>query len=269
MYRDLLDSAMGTAPPSTVDVDEVIGRQRRLTVLRGWGVAGAAVATVAVLTVGALTVGHPGPGNPRLTVGGPPVSASDRATGSPTPAPTVYPSLLGPEPTEPPPDAEARLHLAIRHAILAVAPGATMRERDGGSEFHFTHTDTTGPAAPSGYLPEFGYTATTTVTVTGRTADLAVTVSRAGAFHESCGGLPGAVCAPLTGPRGESGFATGQSVGEGSQLRLQVHLWLDRGAVDACTVTIEMSVDESDGGPPLTVQQLAEVAEDPAVTLYP
>lgn len=275
MYRELLDTAIGTAPPSTVDLESIVARQRRLRVLRGSGAAGAAVATVAVLTVVALAVGHPGAGNPRLSVGGPPAASASAApdpsgaTGSPTPAPTAYPSLLGPEPTEPPSAAEERLQVAIRDAVHAVAPGATIRDLDGAPTFRFTRSDTTGTAAPPGSVPQFGYAGTASVTVNGRTGNLVVMVARAGAYRESCGGLPGAVCVPLTGRHGESGFAVSQQVDEGGQSRLQVHLWLDRSMVDACVVTIGMSVDESVSGPPLTVNQLTEIAENPAVTLYP
>jgi hypothetical protein len=74
IHRDLLDGEMGTPPPSTVDVDAIIVRQRLQTRLRQAGLIGAVGAmTLAIVLV--LTVLRPG-GAPPSEVGGPPAPAS-------------------------------------------------------------------------------------------------------------------------------------------------------------------------------------------------
>ncbi|MGX1615336.1 hypothetical protein ACWIF8_15800 [Micromonospora chalcea] len=56
-YRQLLDEAIGDSPASTIDVDHVIGRQRRNRRLRRWGVCGGAAATaLGVIATAALVL---------------------------------------------------------------------------------------------------------------------------------------------------------------------------------------------------------------------
>lgn len=49
--RELLDEAIGVAPPTRIDVDATIARQRRILLLRPAGVLVAAFATVAAIVV--------------------------------------------------------------------------------------------------------------------------------------------------------------------------------------------------------------------------
>lgn len=75
-YRKLLDDAVGTAPPSTVDIEGVITRGRRATRLRRFAAGGsvaAGVATVAALSV-AASLGLSAPNG-----GGTPASTPKRA----------------------------------------------------------------------------------------------------------------------------------------------------------------------------------------------
>jgi len=53
--RQLFDAAIGVAPPSTIDIDALIRRQRKMTLVRRWGrITGAATAVVGVAVAGTL-----------------------------------------------------------------------------------------------------------------------------------------------------------------------------------------------------------------------
>ncbi|MGR6316569.1 hypothetical protein Q2K19_10210 [Micromonospora soli] len=52
-YRELLDAAIGDPPPTAIDLDQVIKRQRRLIRVRRAGVCGVAAAAVLAVTLGA------------------------------------------------------------------------------------------------------------------------------------------------------------------------------------------------------------------------
>jgi len=83
-YQDLLDEAIGEPPPSTVDIEEVITRQRRRTRFLRYGTAGSAAAvalTVAVVFAAIPT--QPGPG--QVGPGGPPPTSSPPQTSPPAP----------------------------------------------------------------------------------------------------------------------------------------------------------------------------------------
>jgi hypothetical protein len=98
--QDLLDGEMGTPPPSTVDVDSIIVRQRRAGRLRQAGL----IASVGVMTLAvALVLVALRPGGQSGQVGGPP---------SPTPS-------LSPREQE-----AARLTETLKQLLAQVLPGA-------------------------------------------------------------------------------------------------------------------------------------------------
>jgi hypothetical protein len=72
--RDLLDREIGTPPPSTIDIDALIGRQRRLVRLRQTGIG---LSTAAMtLAVGAVLVFVPRAGEAPEKVGASPTKVS-------------------------------------------------------------------------------------------------------------------------------------------------------------------------------------------------
>jgi hypothetical protein len=98
--QDLVDGEMGTPPPSTVDVDAIIVRQRRAGRLRRAGLA----ASVGAMTLAvALVLIALRPGGPSGQVGGPP---------SPTPS-------LSPREQE-----AARLTATLQQLLTQALPGA-------------------------------------------------------------------------------------------------------------------------------------------------
>jgi len=274
MYHDLFERVIGDAPPSTVDIEALVCGQRRAARRRIAGTVAAVVATTGLLTAAALTVGRPAPGGHTPPLGVPVASATApgvSVTPPPTPGQTAYAPFVGPPVTEPSPAARQRLEAAMRHAVLAVAPGAAFRTANGGSGFDMRHVDQPIAGTPPGNIPSFTYSGTTVVRVGIRQGDLSILVARAGPFREGCGGLPGATCEPVTGPRGETGFLLSQVLASDHR-EAQYHLWLDRAGVDAGTITVDLMVDAPAGGqpdPPLTADQLVHIAEDPALTLYP
>src|SRR5215217_664028 len=141
MDRQLFDDAIGSPPPSTVDVEAVIARQRRAALVRRVGgpglVAAAAVAAVtfgvALAVPGGLT-GNPGGGG--ITPGGGSgtgSSANPMGTSQPVRPgwppgmtdPCALPTDLPAIPGEPA-DIAARLHAALDAAVRAQLPDAQL-----------------------------------------------------------------------------------------------------------------------------------------------
>ena len=55
-YQKILEEAVGEIPPTSIDVDQVIARQRRWIRLRRLGVVAAAAVTVGAVVFGATAV---------------------------------------------------------------------------------------------------------------------------------------------------------------------------------------------------------------------
>lgn len=108
--RDLIDDEIGTPPPSTVDVDAVMARQRRRVRVQRVGlVISAGAMTVAIVVV--LSV-LPHSGNaPRLTAG-----AAPTASAKASPAKTA--------PTDPRTAEAERLTTELKQIMTATLPGA-------------------------------------------------------------------------------------------------------------------------------------------------
>lgn len=132
MYRTAFDREIGTPPPSTIDVDRVIRRRRRLrrlrTALTGTAAGVTAVAIVGV-TVTSLNGGDPGGGE---MFGGPADSGpSASQPASPSVSPSVSPS------GSPSPDPVAvRLEGVLRGFLDAKLPGAGYRPNRPASSPH-------------------------------------------------------------------------------------------------------------------------------------
>jgi len=80
MNQQILDDHIGSPPPSTIDVEQIIKRQRRAGVLLRVAAGGSAVAaTVLAIAVGAALVGDPRAAAPPST------AASAPSTNAPNP----------------------------------------------------------------------------------------------------------------------------------------------------------------------------------------
>jgi len=119
-FRAILDEHIGTSPPSTVDVDRIIRRERRGRLMRRIGVGGAA----AVMTALAITAGVALTGGPYWAPASKPgnvaSAASPQASVSPSPAGSHIPAgdaqaILA---------TRARLQTALEQALIDVAPDA-------------------------------------------------------------------------------------------------------------------------------------------------
>jgi hypothetical protein len=224
MYQQLFDEAIGNTPPGLLDVDGLIRqqRQRSRTIRMGTLAGSAAVALAAGSLVWAAPNLHAQPS---------------------------LPSPAAPAPVPPAADATAlRLEAAARHALLCVAPGATI---DPGS-FEML---------PSGQIVP-AYAGTATFSVNGQPGRVSLTIMR-GKVTTSCG-TP-SDCQPIRGPRGETGTLIASTRPGGDVIGC--YLMLDRSAVDNTTVEINVTGVRSASGTtsnmPLTVDQVTRMAEDP------
>jgi hypothetical protein len=103
-YHTLLDGAVGTAPPSTVDIDGIVRAGRRGTRLRGAAVLGGTAVAVAGMLAGTVVLAGAGGSGDRsggVPVGAPPAAVTSPATvTAPTGAPAL--TVVGPCHTETP-----------------------------------------------------------------------------------------------------------------------------------------------------------------------
>ncbi len=136
--QDLFDAEIGTPPPSTVDIDGVIARQRRRLWYQrsGLAVSGCAAAVAAVLVLGGL----PGSGGPPTGVAtgaaspAPSVPASGSATASAAPSrtPTGSPEVSARR------KELARLTTALRQIMAQTLPGVQfLPNADGAGPLEF------------------------------------------------------------------------------------------------------------------------------------
>jgi hypothetical protein len=119
MNQQMFDEHIGTPPPSTVDVDRIIHRQRRNDTLRRLTAGGsAAAATVLAIVVGVA-----------LTGGGRPDPATPAAVIAPTAAASASPSAAGIRLEVGDPQAmqrtQEKLRVALETAASNAAPGVT------------------------------------------------------------------------------------------------------------------------------------------------
>jgi hypothetical protein len=226
MYRHLFDEAIGTPPPDALDVDLLIKQQRqRRRLIQTSTIAGPAAA---VLVAGSLIWAAPGlrsrPAVPAPSQASSPVDDDQNA---------------------------ARLQAAVRQALLAAAPGATV---DPGS---FEMLRSTG-------VSPLTYTGVGTISVNGRTGRVSVTIMR-GQVIRQC--AKPSDCQPVTGPHGETGNLISVSGLNGGIVGCDVAL--DRSMVDGTSVDIDVTGTRSHDGSvsdaPLSADQVIRMAEDRAL----
>lgn len=107
-YQELIDDEIGTAPPSTVDVNAIVSRQRKLVRVQRAGVAVAAGVVAAALVTGVGILQQAG------GVRSPDVTALPSPSASPSPSPTQDPRAAE----------AARLTGELRPLLAALLPNA-------------------------------------------------------------------------------------------------------------------------------------------------
>lgn len=228
MYQQLFDEAIGDTPPGVLDVDALIRsqRQRRRAVQAGTVAGSAAV----VLAAGSLVW-----------------TAPDLLAQPARPAPAAPATAATDE-------AAQRLETAARHALLTVAPGATIDP--GGFEM-----------LRSQQLRQ-AYAGTATFSVNGRPGRVSVTVML-GQVIRRCELPSSSDCRTISGTHGETGTLLAVTGTAGGVIGCDV--MLDRSAVDGVTVEINVTGMRSASGrtsdAPLTSDQLTQMAEDPALRI--
>ena len=306
MDRHLFDDAIGSPPPSTVDVEAVIARQRRgAFVRRVVGPGSAAVAAVVAVTFGAalavpggLTGGSGGGRTPGSEPAATPPASSWGPSGPSEPATSSAPNTTdtcGPPTDLPaipgePADIAARLHDALDAAVRGQLPGAQLtanpvaRYEDrqyGPLEFAHIHQD--GGLSEGGAcgVPEDYYLARATVTDAAGAGNILTYLGAAGDGTSNPATCPTAgvtapevtACEQHTGPAGEQITALTLRLEQGSTTNR-----VDVLKPDGTMVTLlseNVAVDGKEGGPPqrptppLTHDQLITIALLPTLTLFP
>ncbi|SCG56891.1 hypothetical protein [Micromonospora humi] len=242
-YRVIFDEAVGEVPPSAIDLDRVIARQRRRLRLRRLTVAGAAAVAVGAIAIGAAVTG----GHQRTA---PPVA----------PSPTVRVPPPGQGQTFTPTD-----H-AIFEAMSRVAPDLEwIRQGSGGWEGEAVWSSGTGTR---GYTP-IAYMGHGRVRVGDLIGRLSVDIPLDSQPDYPCLSEQAskAACAIRTGPAGET-IRTGSARNPDFMVkRSPTGFTVDRSArvTRRDGVTIEVRLMGEDEKPPLTEEQLVALALDPAV----
>ncbi|MEU8296008.1 hypothetical protein AB0C04_01790 [Micromonospora sp. NPDC048909] len=275
-----LRASVDGAPPTRIDVDELIAADRQRRRHRTWTMAGTGIAAaVAAVAVAPALLAGPGPAPGGLTL--PPVGTGSSAD-EPSLCPVLTPKPSGPQPplqtydtvrsrpTESPNSGVARLTGALRPALAAnLPPGLTVDGFDG--------------LVPDCELVQFTYhpsyreySAHARLVEDGRSTNFTVSL------------LPTAVhdptdCAVAPDPRGctsevldDDGVLIVSVDQPGDQGHEQRRVLLQR--PDGTSVVVSTnnfpagpSPDGPGGGTPLmvTVDQLVAIARTPGLTLYP
>jgi hypothetical protein len=289
MSKDQFDAAIGAAPPSTVDVEAVLERERRhARVRRVVNPLTAVGAGVAAVAVGAAVVFVPGGS------GGTAVVPGAAGTPSAPPSPDAcgvspYPPQTGAPIPETSAVAASRLTKALTGAVRQrVAEGTQLRDHAKGEYpkgkqhgpltfFHVFSARVPHDGACSGGEDYFSAAATT---VDGRQkGNVWAVVTRLGGNatpSAECGKPPEGAegsCDRKTGPHGEIVVAlTFTFPGEATVNQVDVT------KLDGTGLIVEAQNVADDAkrrgapdmpSPPLSLAQLTEVALDPALTLYP
>jgi hypothetical protein len=148
-HQSLFDAAIGTPPPSTLDLDRFIARQRRSHAWRRAAAVGGGVGVAAAVVAGYAAVGLPlGAGAPIATT--PALQPGASASSPPTPPPYTPPADV------PAFDAAftARVSPAARAAVRAVRPDVTLSSNYPGRpalKFYSNRAEVAPPTVPSSY----------------------------------------------------------------------------------------------------------------------
>lgn len=271
--------AVAAAPPTRIDVDQLIADDRRRRRHRTWAAAGTGVAVVAaVAVIPALLVGPAaGPAGLTLPVGGGSPSADASL------CPVVEPEPSGPpapqqsydtvrdRPTERPDAGVARLTLVLRPALSAVVPAGLSVDGTipGCDPVQFTYEKS-----------HWHYYAHARLTGSGQVDNLTVSLIPTAADEPvGCAAAPDPrTCTSRRLPDGGTLAIGGAKPGEeGAEQR-----WAQVRRADGTTVTVTTDNYHIEGGengtkrtfrfgppPVLTVAQLTAIATTPGLTLHP
>ncbi|MGW5717151.1 hypothetical protein ACWEVP_13380 [Amycolatopsis sp. NPDC003865] len=289
MSRDQFDAAIGAVPPSTVDVDAVLDRERRRARVRRvanpWTAAGAGVAAVAVAVAVVFVPG--GSGATPVMPGSPPSAppSSDPCSVDP------YPPQTGAPIPEKADVAASRLTGVLTAAVQQrLAPGTKLSSNAQGkypkgeqhgplSFFHVFSARVAHKSTCSGGEDYFMAAATTADGP--RQGNVWAIVTRLGGNATpatECGKPPEGMqlsCELKTGPHGETVVEeTLSSPGQATSNRTNVTRRDGTGVmVESQNVADDAKKDHPDGpdmpAPPLSLAQLTDIALDPGLTLYP
>ncbi|MFG3688190.1 hypothetical protein [Micromonospora sp. NPDC047740] len=245
-YRTMFREAVGEIPPTSIDMDRVIARQRRARRLRRVGVAALAAAAVGVVLVGTTAVtGRPRAGVPAVpSPTNPPVR---------TPAPSSGASFTA-------------MDLAIFEAVGRVAPDLDWAPRRGAPEGEGA-VWFSGPSL-SGYTPD-GYHGHGRVRSGDRMGVLSVQITDDWGPLGACTAeaLRTSGCAVTTGPAGEKIMTlSARNPALGPDLKpsgIAVSSSVQVQRSDGVTIIVRIRGEDED--PPLSIAQLAALALDSAV----
>jgi hypothetical protein len=288
MSKELFDEAIGAVPPSTVDVDAVLDRERRRARVRRvanpWTAAGAGVAAVAV---GAALVFVPGGSGGTAVVPG--------ASGTPSAPPAPESCEMDPRPTGPPlsrnPAVVAgRLTPVLKAAVQQrVAAGTRLTAHADGEypkgtqhgPLTFYHVFST-PVLEDGGVCSGGedyFMAAATTADGPRRGNVWAMVTRLGGLYgppTECSNPPNDMtgsCSKTTGPHGEIVVESTMTSPGGPTVDRSTVTKPDGTGVIVEAQNVAGSAKQHGEpempAPPLSLAQLTEVALDPGLTLYP
>jgi hypothetical protein len=278
--RDIFDEAIGTSPPTRIDIDTVITRRRRITRLRSAGAMTAATAVAAVMAA-AVVVSLSGGGKAQQSLGG---------AGHPSAAVSATPSAA-PLPSRSPETAQQttqRLTTTVKDRLTALLPGVQLADRrTKASEVRVYPRD----AALGGYLsslrvttgagsgtfnlvsarrPKAGPSPSPTGPATQR-PDPPTTCAEFWAGSQTAPAHPDdRQCIAGTGPNGQLVLSTVDRLHDNAVRYEVVVLWA--GAYVDLTLENYFEGWEAEGDPPamtylpspqLTLERLASLAQDP------
>ena len=239
-YRTMFTEAVGEIPPTSIDVDRIMARQRRVIRLRRIGVVVAAAVAVGAVTVGAVS----GIGRPRTEV---PVA----------PAPSI-PAVHTPPPQQRRPFTQ--LDIAVFEAVHRVAP-----------DLEWVNWNS-GPGT-RGYEPKV-WMGQGEIRSGARAGTLVLQFSYPdwGKIGPCTAELVKRGCVTRTGPGGEliqtvstrnpdAGLNRAKGAVDKSKMTLTNSMLMER--PDGRVLIVDLHGD--DENPPLTLEQLTALALDPAV----
>ncbi|MEU7786879.1 hypothetical protein [Amycolatopsis sp. NPDC049159] len=286
MSKDQFDAAIGVVPPSTVDVEAVLDRERRRArvrrVVNPWTAAGAGVTAIAAGVAVAFVPGDPAP----VLV---PPAASKPPSEDPC-AVLPYPPQTGAPIPETSAAASSRLTAVLTAAAQQrLAAGTTLSTHDGsdfpkGVEhgplafYHVFSAPVPHESTCSG--GEDYFTSTATTAKGNRKGNLLAIVTRLGGNATpttQCGPPPERTegsCQRRIGPHGETIVEITFTLRGGGPTVNESNVTKP----DGTGIILEaenVAGDAKRGGapdmpsPPLSLAQLTEIALDPGLTLYP
>lgn len=299
MHKELFDDAIGEVPPSTVDVEAVIGRGRRAARLRR--VANPAVAAgVAVVVVTGGIVVTLADDAPPTGIGTGPTTTSQAPSTTTTSLPTMEAPVIEtpsppaacaePEKLEPPQQVIDRLDAAIMPLVyahvtpiqLTASPGAYIGGvQYGPLEFYQVsgHSSELRPICEADYM----MARAVTQTVDGGTGNMMILIEpsdyrRPGAGG-ACDGPPEVTptqthCEEVTGPHGEPAVETTNVSSDGGVTTYRIDVVREDGTgiiidVENIGTTSKSGGTPTASEPPMTHAQLLAIACEPALTLFP